>query len=374
MRISVVSSSYVVALNQRKWSLIAEDGNNDVQVITVDRWADMGRPLTAQRLAGKHHLHVINAMGQPHFYWFWFSRGRLMSAIASFDPDVVYVELEPQCLAAFQVAQVARRLHKPLVLFTWENLVRRYTFVQLWWARRVLRRTAHLIGGSERALTVARHYGYEGGSSVLPQFGVDTALFNIDPDATIRERFNLGNALVIGWVARVAKLKGIFTVLEALGGFSANWRLLVAGDGPDRSRAEQLARELGIDRQIFWMGAVPHAEIPQYLKAMDIFVLASIPTPDWEEQFGHVLIEAMSCGVPVIAADSGAIPGVVGDAGLVVPAGDAAALRGALERLAAEPPLRQQLSRRGRQRVLNQYSDGVIAGRLAAILGEAAHG
>jgi glycosyltransferase involved in cell wall biosynthesis len=82
---------------------------------------------------------------------------------------------------------------------------------------------------------------------------------------------------------------------------------------------------------------------------------------NWKEQFGRVLVEAMASGVPVIGSDSGAIPGVIGDAGLVVPEGDVAALHGALCRLRDDPHLRRELAQRGRQRALAHFTHQQIA-------------
>jgi glycosyltransferase involved in cell wall biosynthesis len=94
---------------------------------------------------------------------------------------------------------------------------------------------------------------------------------------------------------------------------------------------------------------------------MDMFVLPSLTTSFWKEQFGHVLIEAFACETPVVGSSSAEIPNVVGDAGLIVPEGDAAALRAALLRLADDPGLRADLGRRGRERALARYTNRRIA-------------
>ena len=83
------------------------------------------------------------------------------------------------------------------------------------------------------------------------------------------------------------------------------------------------------------------------LKSMDVLVLPSRSMPYWKEQFGRVLVEAMACGVPVIGSDSGAIPAVIGDAGLVFPEGDDRALADRILQLATDSTLWSDLQERG---------------------------
>jgi glycosyltransferase involved in cell wall biosynthesis len=97
------------------------------------------------------------------------------------------------------------------------------------------------------------------------------------------------------------------------------------------------------------------------LRTLDVLVLPSLTTVDWREQFGHVLIEAMASGVPVVGSDSGAIPEVIGEAGRVVPEGNPEALRSTLAQLQAHPAMCADLARRGRERVLACFTHERIA-------------
>lgn len=96
-------------------------------------------------------------------------------------------------------------------------------------------------------------------------------------------------------------------------------------------------------------------------RQFDALVLPSLTRPNWKEQFGRVLVEAMATGLAVIGSDSGAIPGVLGDAGLIVPEGDAEAITGALQRLYDEAGLRQALADKGRERVLQHFTHASVA-------------
>jgi glycosyltransferase involved in cell wall biosynthesis len=81
----------------------------------------------------------------------------------------------------------------------------------------------------------------------------------------------------------------------------------------------------------------------------------------WKEQFGHVLIEAMACKVPVIGSNSGEIPHVIGKAGLIFPEGDDSALKKCIEELIEKPQFRQDLSDRGYEKVMSDYTNKALA-------------
>src|SRR3712207_5261624 len=119
--------------------------------------------------------------------------------------------------------------------------------------------------------------------------------------------------------------------------------------------------------RITWEDGVPSTLMPARLRTFAILVQPSLTRRNWKEQFGRALMEAMACGVPVVGSESGEIPRVIGDAGLVVPEGDALALRQALRCLLDDPALRAQYGRRGRQRVLDNFTHARIAARTAAV-------
>ena len=110
-----------------------------------------------------------------------------------------------------------------------------------------------------------------------------------------------------------------------------------------------------------FIGQLPSGELPAEYRKIDALVLPSLTRPNWKEQFGRVLVEAMASGVPVIGSDSGAIPGVIGDAGRIVPEGDVVALAGALRDLRDQPALRDDLIKKGRARFLAHFTHESIA-------------
>jgi glycosyltransferase involved in cell wall biosynthesis len=137
--------------------------------------------------------------------------------------------------------------------------------------------------------------------------------------------------------------------------------LLIVGNGPLRGELEAKAKGLGIGARTLFVKAMGQQDLPLYLNCMEVLVLPSLTTPKWKEQFGRVIIEAQACEVPVIGSDSGAIPEVIEKAGFIFPEANAVVLKEDLEKLASSPGLRTDLARKGRQRVLENYTNQIIA-------------
>jgi rhamnosyl/mannosyltransferase len=148
--------------------------------------------------------------------------------------------------------------------------------------------------------------------------------------------------------------KGLGVLLRAVAGTTL--RVVLVGDGPVR---ESLTKEIergDLDQQVLLVGPVKDEELPGYYQAADYFILPST-TP--AEMFGISLIEAMACGVPVISTDLTTGVREVNErdvTGLVVPRGDATALRGAMLRLTEDAELRQRMGAAARARVEERFT------------------
>jgi GT2 family glycosyltransferase len=127
-------------------------------------------------------------------------------------------------------------------------------------------------------------------------------------------------------------------------------QLHLAGEGPARAALESRARRPDLAGRVTFRGRIDDAELAPFYGSLDVLAVPSLTTPTWVEQFGRVAIEAMAAGVPVVASHSGALPEVVGDAGLLVPPGEAATLRAALSSILRDPELAESLRRQGFER------------------------
>ncbi len=283
-------------------------------------------------------------------------------------PDLLYIIEEPFSVMAWLSAYMAMRHAPPLpyALYTYQDIHKQYPPPFGWMERFVLQYANRTLVPNPDAGMVVERKGYQGQWDVLPAT-VDLEQFSY------RQRKHDGELFTLGYVGRLAEEKGLRDLLWALSRCDDRIRLRLAGDGPAKHRLAVLAKELGVDERLAFIGPIAHEDLPAFYHEIDALVLPSRTTPHWREQFGRVLIEAMACGAPVIGSDSGAIPSVVGDAGIIFPEGEADALVNKIELLAGDRNWQQQLSLRGRVHAEQNYGVDRVAERLHHHLTEALH-
>ena len=215
-------------------------------------------------------------------------------------------------------------------------------------------------GRNEEAGDVLRRKGFEGLVRLLP-LGVDVA------------RFAPGHPggpppLRIGFVGRLVPEKGVQVILDAMKN-EDDWYLEVVGAGPHRTWLTEWTGELGLTDRVSFLGHASNDELPELYRQFHVVVVPSLPTPSWREQFCRVAVEAMASGVPVVCSDTGALPEVVGDAGVLFPSGDVVALHRAIKGLATDSDNRRQCAERGRLRAA-RYSWSAVAEQHRKLYGE----
>jgi phosphatidyl-myo-inositol dimannoside synthase len=191
--------------------------------------------------------------------------------------------------------------------------------------------------------------------------------------ARVRGAFRHGGGPLLVFVGRLIEEKGVGDVLEAVAMIAAKHpdvRTLLVGDGQEREELQRLAARLGIAERVTFTGWVDSAEVPAYLAAADVFVGPSKRSPQgWEEAQGLTFVEAMLCGVPVIATNSGGISDVVQHeiTGLVVPQADPASIAMAVERLIGDEKLRTRLTASAAKYARTEYTRAITAQRFSAL-------
>lgn len=196
--------------------------------------------------------------------------------------------------------------------------------------------------------------------------------FSSFPDLKIKpEEF------VILSVGRLVWEKGFQDLLLAVKKIAADQkvaekkiRLIIVGQGPEKKDLLALKKRLGLDQYVTFIPSVPYEKINEIYHLADVFVLASIPTTKWKEQFGMVLIEAMASGLPIVATECGEIPNVLSKTGLLIPPGSHQSLTQALKKVILDQRYRQILSQRSRQRAEKNFNCHLTAQRIEELYQE----
>jgi glycosyltransferase involved in cell wall biosynthesis len=288
--------------------------------------------------------------------------------------DITVVH-EPNPIAL--VADFVTRRRGPLVVYFHSEVVRaewKYRLAYRPFLSRVLDRAARiLVASPAMAETALQLSGYRDKCVVVP-YGIDPSSMADIPERRRRAaalQAEHGRPLVL-FAGRLVSYKGVDVLIRACANTTA--RVLIVGDGPMRARLQALALETGVADRVRFLGSVPDPELAALYHACDLFVLPSVTRA---EAFGMVQIEAMACGKPVVStALASGVPWVNqhGRTGLVVPAGDADALAGAIRSLIANPALRRQMGEAARTRVLAEFTADRMAERTVSIYRDVLYG
>jgi glycosyltransferase involved in cell wall biosynthesis len=354
VRIALLSKPLVNGAYQTKCEALAALPGVDLLVIVPPSWREIGaweQPLERRFTAGYRLVCTPIAFNGHHHVHFYPRLGPLLS---DFRPEVFHVDEEAFNFATFHAMWLGRRLGARMAFYTWANIHRRLPPPFSLFERACFAWSGRAFAGNRAAEAILRAKGYRQPIDVLPQFGVEPALFH-PATAPVAHQYT------IGYVGRLVEPKGVHVLLRALAGLRGDWRAVIAGEGEQRPALAALAADLGLAERVCFAGRVAGDAVPDFYRGLDVLAVPSLTTPTWKEQFGRVIIEAMACQVAVVGSDSGEIPHVIGDGGLVTPEGDPAALAAALQRLLDDPAERARLAAAGRARVLAHYTQASLA-------------
>jgi glycosyltransferase involved in cell wall biosynthesis len=356
MKVLMVSKAGVIGAYQKKMEELASFEDVDLAVIVPPSWREKGRRIELERAyTAGYELLVEELSFNGHFHLHFYPG--LGAQVRRLKPDVMHIDEEPYNLATFLAIRLASSVGARSVFFTWQNLLRRYPFPFSWIEQYDYRHAAHAIAGNRDGVDVLRGKGYQGPVTVIPQFGVDTELYSPAADHPAED----SHPFRIGYAGRLVEEKGVDLLLRAVAGVDGEWRVSILGDGPFKAHLMELSGALGVEDRVSFELPLPSSAMPSHYRKLDVLVLPSRARPHWKEQFGRVLIEAMACAVPVVGSDSGEIPHVIGDAGLLFPEDDVLALRAHLQALMGDRRLHRSLAQKGRERVVQHYTQRRIA-------------
>jgi glycosyltransferase involved in cell wall biosynthesis len=354
----VVSHPCVVPANQAVYSRLRERGWY-VTLVVPERWRH-------EYAAGRFHATAWPGMedalrplrvalaGRPqrHFYLV-----RPRPVITAASPCAAFLEQEPFSLSGVQWGATLHHLAIPFGLQADENLDRSLPLPIKFARRWLLEHAAFVTARSPAAGELVRRWGAKGEVEVVT---------HAVPDWHCPEHLENG-PFTIGFAGRLVPEKGLQDLIAAAERVGGPLRVLLAGNGPMREALESASRP---EMQVEIRADFSHETMPAAYAQMDVLVLPSRTTSTWKEQFGRVLVEALSCGVPVVGSDSGEIPWVIGatNGGRIFPEGDVDALTRVLSDLRDDPALRRRLGQQGRDAVRRRFSVDACADGLESLI------
>jgi glycosyltransferase involved in cell wall biosynthesis len=365
----------------------------ELHLLTPTRWKHYGRWRSAQVPVDPRfsftQTNVRLAWAGPAQYFLHYYPG-LPGLLRSFKPDVIDLWEEPWGLVSAQACRLRNRLlpSAKIVSETEQNIFKSLPFPFEQFRKFTLKNADYAVGRNSESIVHLRAKGYRGPAEVVPN-AVDTELFRPLERLACRKKLlaALGisardpgaegsqDIVLAGYIGRLVEEKGLADMLDALPRCGPRTHLLFLGAGPLESELRRRAGELpggggGAEKggaRVHFLPARPLEELPEVMNALDVFILPSRTTARWKEQFGRVIIEAHACGTPVIGSDSGAIPDVVADAGIVVPEQNPSALAEAMLSLERSPDQARALGLRGLENVRDYFTWQRVAERMASI-------
>jgi len=359
--LSVAHPATLRDVGRLRYYPLANDPDIELHLLVPKRWYQFGRWIEADLPNDPGiHVHVLPIWFPrvPFASWYCHIYPGMRRLLDEINPDVVHLWEEPWSLVALQACCLRGRA--ALVMEVDQNILKHLVFPFEQIRRFVLRRTRHVLPRSRDAEAVVRACGYQGPVSLV-EYGVDRQTFHPrseQPSARSPETLRLG------YVGRIVVEKGLDDAVDALAMLPAGVTLSVMGEGPHEPALRRRIAERGLGERVTFRRWGAPSEVADFIRQNDAMLLLTRTSATVREQFGRVIIESQSCGVPLIGSDCGAIPEVTAAGGWIVPENDPSALAACIRSILADP---EELTRRaaaGRANVDARYTYEVIAHKL----------
>lgn len=217
----------------------------------------------------------------------------LSALLRRLSPDAIYCWEEPWCLSAWQVARAARGLGIPLAFYTAENRPKRLPWPFMDLLRAAFSAYSACIVPTAEIRDRIKAWGFPGKVFLVPLWIRPRRA--LQADAALRR---------LAYVGRLIPLKRVDLLMEGLRHLPG-FGLRILGDGPERPRLAALARSLGLEDRVEFLGHVENGDLEARLDGVSLLVMPTGENPGQAEQFGKAALEGVSCGLPVLASRTG---------------------------------------------------------------------
>ncbi len=374
MRVAIISHSY-----------LAEENHKQLKALSKKAQLEIISPSTMSGSMFSYNCDQSISIGKSSFIRFYkrfnppflSSQYFLFSAdfnFRKFQPQIIHIEYDPWNFIFLQTFFLRNIFKKqvPIICTIKQNTYTEYNFfitkIKDLIGNYFVKKVDHFIAVSKKTVSLYKErFNVDLEKfTCMTQLGVDTDLFKpVTKEQKIAFRKNHKlpkDAFIVGYVGRFNKVKGIEILLKAikkarkLSGLDLHLALIGKGD-----LKNLLFSESEKNTWLHILPKVPHAKVADFLKTLDIFVMPSQITKYHEEHDAHALLEAMSTGLPCIGTNSGAIPEILENAGVIVKAGDKNKLSSKIIKLFYDKKLRKKLGTLGRETITGKYSIESIA-------------
>lgn len=363
LKVLSIGHSYVVGMNRSILRELAEDPLFDVTIAAPSLFNGSLRTieLEPEPETSKVKLISLDAYFTNKMHIFSYDHFQLKGLFKQ-DFDLVHAWEEPYIFSGFQIARMAHKTKTPYAFRTAQSLVKNYMYPFNYFEKKSFSWASRWIAGGQLVFNSMLEKGLEKEKGKVLTLAVDTKAFkpfdDLEKKAT-RDMHGLKGP-VIGYLGRLSEEKGCDLFMEVLSQMKdLPWNFLVMGSGPYKDKIEKWAESEGLASRVK-VRLFKHNEVPHVLPVCDLLICPSQTRKFWKEQFGRMVVEAFASGVPVMTSNSGEIPRVVGDAGVVLPEASRDEWLKALKAFVTRPESYQEYREKGLKRV-HQFSAQAIA-------------
>ena len=367
-KLLIISHALVIPSFRLRWERFARESDWEVHLLVPKYWEQtwFGEKViyeTQNETVDNYHVHAVETTNVS-VWGRYFIKG-LGDKLRTIQPDVIYLIHEEGVLIHHQLywERFIQSRKSKVLFFTmnargvpWSNApwLKKTIGKLMWW--QIKKCTDGALAHYPGCLASLRQGGYKKPVYLQTQVGVDEGLFSPNEHARchIRERLAISDKFVFGYCGRMTVDKGVDDLVAAFKRLAQKYEnklyLLLVGNGPLKESIELDLKQSGLEGSVCVTGFIAQAEIPDYMNAMDAFVLASKTMPHWIDTFPLVTVQSQSVGLPVIASDSASLPWQLGDTARLYHEGDRDQLYSSMDDIYTDDELRKKLSISGQAR------------------------
>lgn len=347
-KILAIGHSFILAQNRDVFRHINSTFNIEVHIVAPEFvLSGLGRVEVEPEPEGSGiKLFVVKTYIPQRVHFFYYNLFDLQELLKKENYDAVYIWEEPYIVSGFSTALLCQLYKVPYFFFGCQNILKKYPFPISFLESQVQKKAActFACGKVVQQVMVQKQYSQV---EYLPFFVNQSRFSPLKAQDKLKQRELLGlqNQLTIGFMGRFVEEKGLRLFTEIADAVLAKneCNIIIIGSGPLQNEIQNWQK----NKSNCVVVSLKHHEVPAVLAAIDVLLCPSQTRLNWKEQFGRMIVEAFASGVVVMGSDSGEIPYVIGDAGVVLPEQNIKAWVDALDQVLKSQDLRQDLMAKG---------------------------